>query len=179
VSGILTLRFDAIAQQHFEDMRQRYFPPERNLVPAHLTLFHALPVTEETLSTLQSAAAATTVFALTVTGLRFLGRGVAYKLAAPQLLLLHQLLARSFAGCLSLQDQQKFQPHVVIQNKSTGEEAKALMAMLQAQFQSFTVEALGFDLWHYRDGPWELAEQFHFIPKPAVHPGACENSQTF
>ena len=163
MSGILTLRFDHASQQFFESMRQRYFPPERNLVPAHLTLFHTLPMTEETCSTLTSTAEATKVFPVAVTGLRSLGRGVAYNLAAPQLLLLHKSLAQSFAAYLSPQDQQKFQPHVVVQNKSTGEQARALLAMLQAQFQSFTVEAHGFDLWHYRDGPWELARQWDFI----------------
>ncbi len=144
-------------------MRQRYFPPERNLVPAHLTLFHTLPMCEETCSTLTSTAETTKVFPVPVTGLRSLGRGVAYNLAAPQLLSLHQSLARFFAEDLSPQDKQKFQPHVVIQNKSTAEQARALLATLQAQFQSFTVEAHGFDLWHYRGGPWELAGQWDFI----------------
>ena len=157
---ILTLRFDPVAQRYFESMRQRYFPPERNLVPAHLTLFHTLPATEEIDSALASTAATTPVFSLAVTGLRSLGRGVAYTLAAPELSLLHRELSRSFAAHLTLQDQQKFQPHVVIQNKSTGEQARALLALLQAGFTAFTVKAEGFDLWHYRNGPWQLARQF-------------------
>jgi hypothetical protein len=162
VSGILTIRFDTVSQQHFEAMRQRYFPPERNLVPAHLTLFHTLPVNDEICSTLSSTAATTKVLPLAVTGLRFLGRGVAYNLAAPEIDSLHRLLSRSFAEHLSRQDQQKFQPHVVVQNKSTGEQARTLLALLQASFEMFVVEAQGFDLWHYRNGPWELAWHFPF-----------------
>ena len=30
-----------------EGLRRAHFPPERNLVPAHLTLFHALPPSAE------------------------------------------------------------------------------------------------------------------------------------
>ena len=143
-------------------MRQRYFPPERNLVPAHLTVFHVLPVTEDICATLARTASATKVFPLTVIGLRSLGRGVAYKLAGPGINSLYRVLAFSFAALLTAQDKKKFLPHVVIQNKSSAEEASALLAQLQAGFQSFTVEAQGLDLWHYRDGPWELARQFAF-----------------
>jgi 2'-5' RNA ligase len=162
LSGILTLRFDPLSQQHFDAMRQRYFPPERNLVPAHLTLFHVLPTTEEICSTLAMIARATRVFPVAVTGLRSLGRGVTYTLAGAEVYSLHRLLSFSFAGLLSAQDQQKFRPHVVIQNKSTEEQARVLLAELQAGFESFTVEAHGLDLWHYRDGPWEMARQFDF-----------------
>lgn len=143
-------------------MRLRYFPPERNLVPAHLTLFHVLPVTEEICCTLARTAGATKVFPLAVTGLRSLGRGVAYTLASQEVQALHQLLSLSFMALLYAQDKQRFAPHVVIQNKSTAEEAKALLVLLQTHFQTFTVEARGLDLWHYRDGPWEPARQFDF-----------------
>jgi 2'-5' RNA ligase len=162
VSGILTIRFDPEAQEHFEGMRQRYFPPERNRVPAHLTLFHVLPTTEEICSTLAMTASATKVFPIAVTGLRSLGRGVAYTMAGPEVHSVHRLLSFLFAALLSPQDKQKFRPHVVVQNKSTEAQAKELLALLQASFDAFTVEAHGLDLWHYRDGPWELTRQFDF-----------------
>jgi 2'-5' RNA ligase len=163
MSGILTIRFDPVSQEHFEGMRQRYFPPERNLVPAHLTLFHVLPTTEEICSTLTRTASANKVFPIAVTGLRSLGRGVAYTLAGSELQSVHRLLSFLFAALLSPQDKQKFRPHVVIQNKTTDAQARELLTLLEASFQTFTVEARGLDLWHYRDGPWELARQFDFI----------------
>ncbi len=162
MTDILTLRFDPAAQEYFEEMRQRYFPPALNRVPAHLTLFHSLPAIEEISSTLDSVAAATTVFPVAVNGVRSLGRGVAFTLAAPGLLSLHAVLSRSFAEHLTPQDRQKFQPHVVIQNKSTGEQARHLLALLQASFRTFEVKAEGLTLWHYRDGPWDLAREFEF-----------------
>ena len=100
---------------------------------------------------------------MTVNGLRPLGSGVAYTLAAPQIHSLHEDLSISFTEYLSPQDRQKFQPHVVIQNKSTATKARELLALLKKNFQSFPVEAIGFDLWHYLGGPWELAGQFDFV----------------
>ena len=40
---ILTLELDERSFAFFGAQRRRYFPPERNFIPAHLTLFHALP----------------------------------------------------------------------------------------------------------------------------------------
>ena len=43
---ILTLMLDAGTQAWLEALRRAHFPPGRNLVPAHVTLFHALPGAE-------------------------------------------------------------------------------------------------------------------------------------
>ena len=161
MTDILTLRFDEKSQAHFEQMRQRYFPPERNQIPAHLTLFHMLPRIAEVADVL-AAAAKIKPFAVQVTGLRSLGRGVAYTLGSTELAGLQRRLAESFAEHLSAQDRQKFQPHVVIQNKATGESARALLELLRAGFRGFEVSAEGLDLWHYLGGPWELAGTFWF-----------------
>jgi len=40
---ILTLALDGEAFALFDRLRREHFPPERNVVPAHVTLFHALP----------------------------------------------------------------------------------------------------------------------------------------
>ena len=40
---ILTLQLDERSFAFFGAQRRRYFPLERNFIPAHLTLFHALP----------------------------------------------------------------------------------------------------------------------------------------
>jgi hypothetical protein len=49
---ILTLQLDPTAQAHFEALRQQHFPPALNHIPAHLTLFHQLPDSDETLALL-------------------------------------------------------------------------------------------------------------------------------
>jgi hypothetical protein len=40
---ILTLRMDERSQERFDRLRETHFPPERNYLRAHLTLFHKLP----------------------------------------------------------------------------------------------------------------------------------------
>ena len=77
---ILTLALDPASQGFFERERQRWFPPSRNLIPAHVTLFHHLPGgdlprVKDDLARLCAAEKAT---AFTVDGVRSLGRGVAY-----------------------------------------------------------------------------------------------------
>ncbi len=160
-TDILTLALDPASQDHFEQMRQQHYPAALNRIGAHLTLFHTLPESEEIRTSLLEAVRRSP-FTMRVTGLRSLGRGVAYMLDSPELVALHRHLSAAFAEHLSPQDRQKFQPHVVIQNKATGEEARALKATLTAGFRAFPVEAVGFELWRYLHGPWKLRERFLF-----------------
>ena len=137
MTDILTLRLDEVSQAHFEQMRQLYFPPERNVIPAHLTLFHTLPRTPEIAAALEQIAGQTTSFMMNVNGLRSLGRGVAYTLTSPEATALQKRLSAAFDQHLTPQDRQKFQPHVVIQNKAASDAARTLLALLQPGFQPF------------------------------------------
>ncbi|MCB5174457.1 MULTISPECIES: 2'-5' RNA ligase family protein [Microvirga] len=166
---ILTLAIDEPSFAFFQAQRQRHFPPERNHIPAHLTLFHKLPADKEgaVLAAVAEAAAAQPPFPLEVTGLRSLGRGVAYTLASPTLAQLRLGLARQWALWLTLQDRQKHQPHITVQNKVDPEQARALLTRLQAAFTPFTIEAEGLHLWRYRGGPWEHLRTCPFTPAKA------------
>jgi 2'-5' RNA ligase len=161
---ILTLRFDAAGFSRFQAQRRRLFPPERNLVPAHLTLFHHLPGArhDEISAALSAVAAAQPPFALAVSALRFLGQGTAYAAASPPLAALRDGLAMRWRELLTRQDAQPFRPHVTIQNKVAPEQAKAAFAQLSASFRPFEVQATGLLLWRYRGGPWESAGEFPF-----------------
>jgi 2'-5' RNA ligase len=165
MTTILTLKLDPASQARFEALRQQHYPSHLNQIPAHLTLFHQLPPLEEIESTLQHAAQRSP-FPVEVNGLRSLGRGVAFTLASAELHRLHAELSQRFEGYLTAQDRQKFQPHIVVQNKATPEAARALLAQLRAEFRPFPVQAVGLDLWHYLGGPWELAQSFCFDPVP-------------
>lgn len=162
VTGIVTLRMDAASQAFFERMRRQHFPPERNQIAAHLTLFHTLPDTAEIREVLHWFATQQPAFYMSVTGLRSLGRGVAYVLKSPELEALHVELAQAFHDHLSPQDRQKFMPHVVIQNKAQPEQARSLLTQLQSTFKPFKVQAEALDLWHYLNGPWQAAKSFPF-----------------
>jgi 2'-5' RNA ligase len=165
---ILTLQMDESSQEHFDRLRELYFPPERNHLNAHLTLFHKLPGEREAeISTdLREICREHEPLTLAVTGLRFLGRGVAYELSSPQLSALRRELVRSWDPWLGAQDRQGFRPHVTVQNKVSPEQARALHEELQATFSPFEVEGLGLSLWRYLGGPWEQADTFPFGSQP-------------
>ncbi len=162
MTNVLTLEMDEPSQAWFEGLRQAHFPAHLNQIAAHLTMFHTLPDTAEVDEALQVAAEIRAPFAMQVTGLRFLGRGVAFQVGSRALLDLHAELAEAFREDLSAQDRQRFVPHVVVQNKATPERAKLLLAELQAGFQTRQVEAVGLQLWNYLGGPWKLAKRFGF-----------------
>ena len=161
---ILTLRFDTASFARFDRERRQHFPPERKLIPAHLTLFHHLPCGQyrEICDVLAARAAEQPAFAMPVTSLRFLGQGTAYAIESPALTALRQDLARLWSGHLTRQDAQGFRPHVTIQNKVAAAEAEALHDAMSAAFVPFEVTAIGLLLWHYRGGPWEAAGEFAF-----------------
>lgn len=161
---ILTLALDRRSFAFFDERRRKYFPPERNVIPAHLTLLHKLPAELEAtiVADLEEAAARQTPIPLEVTGLRSLGRGVAYTLASPELAQLRLGLAKKWALWLTLQDRQKHQPHVTIQNKVEPRIANALLSELTSAFRPFRTMGTGLDLWRYRGGPWEKVRDFPF-----------------
>lgn len=161
---ILTLGLHADDQARFERLRALHFPTDRNLIPAHITLFHHLPgrEIEAVQQTLEQQCNAVPPFEVTAAGLRFLGRGVAYSLTAPALSTLRASLAKQWRPWLTLQDQQGYRPHVTIQNKATPEAARALHRSLEAAFTPFTVRAEALLLWRYLGGPWEAAGRFAF-----------------
>jgi 2'-5' RNA ligase len=166
VSGalILTLELDEASFLWFDDLRRRWFPPERNFVPAHVTLFHNLPGAEldAIQETVRRACAATPPFALEVTGPWSLGRGVAYRLRSPEAEAFRGRLSEAFGPWLTAQDRQPWRPHVTVQNKADPAEAKALLSELQHAFEPFDVEGRGVLLWRYLDGPWEALDRVPF-----------------
>ena len=163
LTTILTLQLAADDQAHFERLRQLHFPAALNRVPAHVSLFHTLPPLESIHEELQHAADRP-AFTLRVTGVRSLGRGVAYVLQSAEASELHSALASTFATHLSPQDRQPFKPHVVVQNKVQPEAARLLKASLEASFQPLTVQAIGLTLWSYLNGPWQRAAFLPFRP---------------
>lgn len=160
---ILTLKLDRTTFDYFNELRQQHFPPERNFLPAHITLFHALPGEEE-LSIQQTLQNLCTHSPLSIlfTKPRFLGKGVAIEVNCFELNQLRQQLAATWDMWLSKQDQQKYQPHVTIQNKVTSEEARQLYHELVNNWESINGFGEGLLLWYYKGGPWELAGEFNF-----------------
>ena len=155
---------DDESQERFDRLREAHFPRERNYLSAHLTLFHHLPGDREgeIAEEIQEACRGQAPIALRASGLLFMGRGVAYKLEAPQLVALRKRLARTWEPFLTRQDQQGLRPHVTVQNKVPPEKARALHAQLEASFSPFEVRGEGLLLWRYLGGPWERVGEHPF-----------------
>ena len=162
---IVTAALDEGAFAWFEDLRQSHFPRHRNQVPAHLTLFHALPGEEEPfiMQTLEAACQHRRPQRLDVRGPWSIGRGVAYRLASPELEELRNELAEVFSPWLTPQDRAPFRPHITIQNKADPGDARALLERLQLEFEPFDIVVEGFLVWRYLGGPWEAIGRLPFV----------------
>lgn len=159
---ILTLQLDEKSFRFFTTLRQQHFPPERNYLQAHLTLFHHLPHTNEVAAAIKNAAAQTPKMDLAVTGVVCTGRGVAYKIENKALIALHKQLQQQWRSVLTPQDAQGLWPHITVQNKVDAATAKALQTQLSASFEPFTAVGTGLSLFIYKGGPWQHVAHFSF-----------------
>ena len=111
----------------FDSLRRRHFPPERNVLGAHLTMFHALPPSAEAEVRRDLARLATRARPnATVTGLMNLGGGVAFRIASDDLDQIRSELTERFRGLLTAQDAGGWRPHITIQNKVSNGDAVRL-----------------------------------------------------
>lgn len=164
---VVTLRLDEAAQERFDALRRAHFPPERNHLQAHVTLFHALPGTlEDEVRADLERSAGRPAYDVDVVRVRSLGRGVAYDLRSPELAAQRGGLARRWQPWLTPQDARSHAAHVTVQNKVPPERARALLRELEAGFGPYAVRAIGLALWRYRGGPWEPLATYRFSPAP-------------
>ena len=143
--------------------RRRYFPPERNQLSAHLTMFHALPPSlEDEVRGQLKVVSASVRPAATVAGLINLGGGVAYRVVSPGLDTIREAIAAHFHGSLTAQDAGRWRAHVTIQNKVPSGDAKALLADLEPDFRPRPLAIHGLALHRYLGGPWESLGRWAF-----------------
>jgi hypothetical protein len=154
---ILTAHIQQNDLEPFDLLRQKHFPPDRNFLTAHLTMFHRLPgeYREELLSHLAAVVAGHPPITASVTGLRHLGAGVAFTIASSELEAIHGRLRGAFMPWLGGQDMQTWQPHITVQNKVSRSAANTLHTALLEKFRPHTIEINGLDLWRYLGGPWQ------------------------
>ena len=162
---ILTLRLDEAHQARFDALREAYFPPERNYLSAHVTLFHKLPgdAFSAIAFRLTRLASKTPPPEVSVEAPYLLGRGVAFRLSSPAVDALRRDLAEDWRNWLTPQDRGKARLHVTIQNKVPAAEAKALLSHLLPNFPPSAFRSPGLDLWRYLGGPWEYVAGFEFV----------------
>lgn len=136
-------------------LRRAHFPPERNRLRAHVTLFHALPpsVEDELLDFLGELARNPPPEAR-INGLMKLGNGTALAVESPAMIALHAAIAERMHGAMTRQDMQPLRLHITIQNKVTAEAAKALQASLTPELKPVAFRFHGFGLYAWEEGLW-------------------------
>ncbi len=146
-----------------DGQRRAYFPPERNRLAAHLTMFHALPpsLDDDLRRHLKSHTVRPRPDAI-LSGLMNLGGGVAYRVASPDLDTIRDAIAEHFHGALTAQDARGWRAHITIQNKVRSSAAKELHERLSQTFQPRPLVIKGLALHRYLGGPWETIGSWPF-----------------
>ena len=116
---ILTAEMDDESFAWLDGLRREHFPPDRNFLSAHLTLFHRLsPAQVERLRLVQTPCAP---IELRFDRIVFLGFGVALGVRSAELKQLRNKARAEMGGEFSRQDSQPWMPHVTVQNKATAD----------------------------------------------------------
>jgi hypothetical protein len=165
VSGalIVTAEFGPEDFAWLDALRRRHYPPERNQVPAHLTLFHALPPSAET--EVRARLAETSAGgppAASIVGVMDLVGGVALRVVSDELDALRDELADALHGLLGAQDRGGWRPHVTIQNKVEPKVARILRQSLERNLEVCPLHIAGLGLHRYLGGPWETVRIYPF-----------------
>ncbi|MFN3389247.1 MAG: 2'-5' RNA ligase family protein [Allosphingosinicella sp.] len=160
---IVTATFGDGDNGWLQEMRRVHYPPERNRVPAHLTLFHHLPpAAEGEVARRLAGYAAAPPPRARIAGVMDLGAGTALRVESEELEDIRYDLALALAGLLTPQDRAPWRPHVTVQNKVESRAAKRLQAALRATLEPRPLAIRGLALWRYRDGPWEAVKGWTF-----------------
>jgi hypothetical protein len=137
-------------------LRRVHYPPERNRVPAHLTLFrHLPPSSADELGRRLARHAAAPPPKAAIVDIMDLGEGTALRVESDELEYIRDDLALALRGLLTPQDAAPWRPHVTIQNKVDPREARRLQANLRPGFRPRPLAIKGLASWRYCDGPWQ------------------------
>ena len=165
MSGALIVTAELGAEDFawLDGLRRRHYPPERNRVPAHLTLFHTLPPSadREARARLTEMAAGRPPAAAIVGVIDLVG-GVALRVVSDDLEAMRDELADRLHGLLGAQDMAGWRPHVTIQNKVEPKVARTLAQSLERGFEARSLRLAGLALHRYLDGPWETLRIYPF-----------------
>ncbi|MDP8995312.1 MAG: 2'-5' RNA ligase family protein [Pseudomonadota bacterium] len=146
-----------------QQLRRAHYPPERNRVPAHLTLFrHLPPAVEGELARRLAVLSAAPPPRASLAGVIDLGEGTALRVESEALEEMRAELADALHGLLTPQDLAPWRPHVTVQNKVEPRDARRLQRELAATFRPRPLAVRGLGMWRYLGGPWEPIRSFAF-----------------
>lgn len=142
-------------------LRKAHYPPERNRLRAHVTLFHALPPSSEgEVRRLLSDLAKRAPPPARISGIWDMGRGTAFLVDSPEMVALHALIAERLHGLLGWQDDRRLRLHITVQNKVEPAAARALQAELAHDPAPAPFRFRGFGLYAWEEGLWRPIAEF-------------------
>lgn len=160
---IVTAQMGAEDFAWLDALRRRLYPPERNRVPAHLTMFHTLtPSAEHEARRRLAGHSARPAPTARIVGLMDLGGGIAFRVVSDELDAIRDELAEDLHGLLGAPDSGGWRPHVTIQNKVAPKAARELLRSLERDFQPRPLRIAGLGLHRYLGGPWKTLAIYKF-----------------
>lgn len=144
-------------------LRRTHYPPGRNRLRAHVTLFHALPPSSEgEVRRLLAEFSRRPPPHARISGLFDLGRGTALDVASAELVAMHAEIADRLHGILVGQEMRSLRPHITVQNKVSPQAARALQAELIAAIPDLAFRFHGLGLYAWRDELWRELHTWPF-----------------
>ena len=145
-------------------LRTAHFPPERNHLAAHVTLFHSFApsLRSELPRELARCAGEYAPPDAQIEGLMDLGGGTAISLRSPAMLAIRSELAECFHTMLTAQDRGGKRLHITVQNKVERKAAKALQAELGPILEPRPFCFTGLGLHRYLGPHWEQVGVWKF-----------------
>lgn len=145
-------------------LRTAHFPPERNHLAAHVTLFHSFApsLREELPRELARLAGEFAPPEAQIDGLMDLGGGTAISLRSEAMLAIREELAERFYSMLTAQDRGGKRLHITVQNKVERKLARALQAELAPLLTHRSFSFTGLGMHRYLGPHWEQVGVWKF-----------------
>ena len=163
-SFIVTAELPGDVLSWADGLRAKHYPPERNKLAAHVTLFHAFApsLREELHRVLGRLAGNYARPTAQIDSLMPLGTGTALAIRSPGMLAIREHIAEHFHGALTAQDSHAPRLHITIQNKVTSQAAKALQRDLSATLEPRAFSFAGLGLHLYCETHWDSQGSWTF-----------------
>jgi len=160
---VLAVLPDAV-QARLDALRRAHYPAERNRVPAHCTLFHAVPgmVAGELTSVLARMTANTPPPMARIDRVIDLDGGTALALVSADLVEIRESLADHFHGLLTGGDAVAPRFHITVQNKVERRDAHILQAELATSWRATDTTVAGIAVHRVIDGAWHPVGVWRF-----------------
>ncbi len=144
-------------------LRQAHYPPGRNRLGAHVTLFHGLPPSADAeVRALLAELSRRGAPAATIGGVMDLGRGTAFAVDSPGMSDLHEEMAERLHGLVQPKDARPLRLHITIQNKVAPADARALQAAIAPSLQPRAFQFRGLGLYGWTGEIWRQDRVFPF-----------------